>query len=94
MGRNPAYVGEHLESNKDNKGRSRMEPGTPRTRSASHTTTPNGQLVTVSYTRSEAFPLRVTRRVGWRNGTVGCPGCGGPAWHWPDASPGMTLATP
>ena len=23
MGRNPAYVGEHLESNKDNKGRSR-----------------------------------------------------------------------
>ena len=28
------------------------------------------------------------RRVGWRNGTVGCPGCGGPAWHWPDASPG------
>ena len=32
--------------------------------------------------------MRVTRRVGWRNG------CGGPAWHWPDASPGMTLAGP
>ena len=37
--------------------------------------------------------MRVMRRVGWRNGTVGCPGCGGPAWHKPDASPG-TLAGP
>ena len=29
-----------------------------------------------------------------RSDIVGCQGCGGPAWHWPDASPCMTLAGP
>ena len=46
----------------------------------------------VSYTKCQAVPLRVTRRLGWRSDIVGCQGCGGPAWHWLDASPGMTLA--
>ena len=69
-----------------------IEPRSSRTRSANHTTRPHGQLAIVSYTRYHAVPLRVTRRLGWRSDIVGCQSCGGPAWHWLDASPGMTLA--